>query len=334
MQISVTTNFPHEPIIRQTPGRSGRWKDCQFHVDEAEQDCDYWVVMDGVVKPETKAPASGKVILLTLEPPGIRVYCTPYLQQFDMVISCLNNIHHPNIRRTYQALPWHAGVKRSAAGAHGEYQSSYQANFDYDSFCAMPVPDKPKTLSVICSNARHLVGHRRRLAFVEELKKAFGDSIDVFGRGIRPVSDKLEAILPYKYHIVLENSTTTDYWTEKLADAYLGFAHPFYSGCPNIDDYFDPRSMTKIDITQPARSIEIIKQAIADDVYKTSFEYRLTARQLVLDNYNTFEVIRQACASLPPGEKRTITLRQNESFLAWKIWRYVVKAKRLLTGRR
>ena len=334
MQIRVTTNFPQEPIIRQTPGRSGNWKDCHFTVNEPGSDCDYWVVMDGLMRPETKAPASGKVILLTLEPPGIRTYCTPYLGQYDLVISCIPNLNHPNVRRTYQGLVWHSGVKRSASGSHSEKDASYQAIMDYDSYSAMPLPAKEKTLSVICSNANFLPGHRRRLAFVEELKKAFGDSIDVFGRGIRPVADKLDAILPYKYHIALENSFTPDYWSEKLADSYLGFAHPFYSGCPNIDDYFDPRSMTKIDVAQPARAVEIIRQAIADDVYQRNFDHLLNARRLVLEDYNTFEVIRKACLSLQPGQKRVVTLKPNESFFAWKVWRFLVEVKRIVKGRR
>jgi len=58
-----------------------------------------------------------------------------------------------------------------------------------------------------------------------------------FGRGFQPIDDKMEAILPYRFHLVLENSVLPNYWTEKLADAYLGWAYPVYLGCPNVNEY-------------------------------------------------------------------------------------------------
>jgi hypothetical protein len=40
----------------------------------------------------------------------------------------------------------------------------------------------------------------------------------------------------------LENSQSPHYWTEKLTDAYLGWAFPLYVGCPNVGDYFAKES--------------------------------------------------------------------------------------------
>ena len=53
----------------------------------------------------------------------------------------------------------------------------------------------------------------------------FGTRLDVFGRGIRSIPDKAAGILPYRYHIALENSQFYDYWTEKLAGWNL---HPSF----------------------------------------------------------------------------------------------------------
>ena len=325
MQIKVSTNFPQEPIIRQTPGRSGLWKDAQFSINEKGGECDYWVVMDGLTQPDQAFCNSGRAILFTLEPPGLRIYRPGFLDQFDLVVTCHSDFKHANMRHAFQGLGWHVGIHRPGSGALGD--GGYTATLDYDDLCAMPVPEKPRLISVICSNKTFLEGHRLRLAFVEELKQAFGDSIELFGRGIRPITDKLEAIAPFKYHIVLENSITPDYWTEKLTDAYLGFAHPFYSGCPNIDDYFGPGSLTKIDITKPAEAIATIQRAIADNVYTRDFKQRSIARRMILDDYNTFEVIRRTCESLPPTQPRTIKLKRNESFELWS-------PKRLLAGLR
>ena len=48
------------------------------------------------------------------------------------------------------------------------------------------------------------------------------------------MSDKAEAIAPYAYHLVLENNYIDNFWTEKLADAWIGWALPLYLGAPNL----------------------------------------------------------------------------------------------------
>jgi len=97
---------------------------------------------------------------------------------------------------------------------------------------------KSKLMSVITSSKDFTEGHQKRLNFVRRLKDYFGEDIDVFGRGIREVDDKWDAISPYKYHIALENSVYPHYWTEKLGDVYLSGAYPIYYGCLNLEDYF------------------------------------------------------------------------------------------------
>src|SRR5437667_94736 len=83
-------------------------------------------------------------------------------------------------------------------------------------------------------------------------------ALDVSGRGIRAIEDKADGILPYRYHVALENSQFPDYWTEKLADAFLGFAHPLYWGCPNLERYFPAQSFTALNIHDPAQAIAAI----------------------------------------------------------------------------
>ena len=61
----------------------------------------------------------------------------------------------------------------------------------------------------------------------------------IFGKGINGFEDKWDTLRDYKYHIVIENSSFDDYWTEKLADNYLAECFPFYHGCKNINKYFD-----------------------------------------------------------------------------------------------
>ena len=53
--------------------------------------------------------------------------------------------------------------------------------------------------------------------------------LDIFGRGIRPINDKSEALNKYKYHIVVENFRTSPL-DRKLSDAFLAECLPFYAG--------------------------------------------------------------------------------------------------------
>jgi hypothetical protein len=46
VKIKVSTNFPTEPIIRQTPGRLGAWKNFEFLINEESCDaCDAWLYL-------------------------------------------------------------------------------------------------------------------------------------------------------------------------------------------------------------------------------------------------------------------------------------------------
>jgi len=67
-----------------------------------------------------------------------------------------------------------------------------------------------------------------------------------FGRGFEPIDDKMGAILPYRFHLVLENSVLPNYWTEKLADALSRLGLPGLFGCPNVGDYLPAEALLSI----------------------------------------------------------------------------------------
>ena len=131
-------------------------------------------------------------------------------------------------------------------------------------------PEKKKLISVITSNKAFTQGHIDRIRFVSKLKEHFGDQIDVFGRGYNTFGDKWDVLADYKYHIVIENSSQTYYWTEKLSDCFLAETYPFYYGCTNIADYFPSDAYTPIDISNPDEAIKIIDKAIKADAYGKS----------------------------------------------------------------
>ncbi|HOI76290.1 MAG TPA: glycosyltransferase family 10 [Methanofastidiosum sp.] len=145
--------------------------------------------------------------------------------------------------------------------------------------------------SVISSNLKISQGHLDRLQFIDILLNHFGDKIDVFGRGFNDIVDKWDAIVPYKYHIVIENSSFEDYWTEKLADAFLGESYPIYYGAKNINSYFDKESLATIDINKPEEAVKIIEEAINGNYYEKYKNQIIKSKNKVLDEYNLFPTI-------------------------------------------
>lgn len=329
MLVKVSNSFPTEPILRQTPGSRGLWKGDEFHINDQElQTCDVWVVLDDVCEEETAFVRSGRAVLITMDPPLTKDYRPAFLAQFDLVVSCHRNLRHPNVRNEYQGQPWHIGMHK---GANATDRQSFRAALGYDDFLAMPPPPKPAALSIVCSVADRLPGHRARLEFVRKLEMRLGDRIDVFGRGIKPIADKYDAIAPYRYHVVLENSALPDYWTEKLADALLGWAFPFYWGCSNIFDYFPRNSLIEIDVEKSDESIELIESIAFEGLSGERMAGLAEARSLMLDRYNTFEVVRRLCGAQPPSTPRELTLRPQLNFRPSKARRLLSRASRKIS---
>jgi len=254
VKIKVSTNFPTEPIVRQTPGRLGAWKNFEFLINEESCDaCDAWVVLEGLTRTERARVRTGVAVLFAMEPPDAKTYRAGFLSQCDLVVTSHVGLKHSNIRTDFQGLPWHIGLDR---GLRGDAEHGFKCVLDYDALCDMAPVAKSKLISTICSDAKSLPGHKLRHQFLRRLVQHFGHQIHVFGRVVRPVADKFEALAPYQYHIVLENSFVRDYWTEKLADCFLAFCYPIYWGCPNIDSYFPADSLVRIDISEPTRAFD------------------------------------------------------------------------------
>ena len=302
IRVKLSTNFPEWPLVRQTPARAGIWGECKFFINEEIDECDFWVVYDDVVRPETTRCPPSNTLLITGEPPSVKCYHPSYTAQFACVLTCQREIHHPNVITRQQALPWMIGCRYQQETK--QWDKAYGK--DYDELAKLQTMPKTKRLSVLSSDKAFTPGHARRLAFVEALQAHFGDEIDVFGRGIRDVEDKWDAIAPYKYHIVIENGQFPDYFTEKLTDAIFADAYPLYTGCPNIGDYFPKDALTVVDITDPAAGIRAICAAMEANRYESSREARQVAEKLLLNEYNLFptlEAIISASSQIIPREK-------------------------------
>jgi len=246
-----------------------------FRVD-SEPD---WFFMSGYPSVDftTKVPWERRILFL-MEPPMIEQYGLDYVKQFGVLVSPYIIDGYPG--RTIldnTCLGWHVGVSLD----------KFKKLPDVENY---PIPDKTKIISVVASvSKKKRFGHRKRVAFLSALLSRYGGEIDYYGHGFNPVQDKLEAIAPYKYHISIENCNLTNYWTEKLADAWVGWSLPIYCGDPSIlRKVPDPLGIEVIDISDPASAIRHIDYILSNDIYSSRIAAIAACRKWVIQKANVY----------------------------------------------
>jgi hypothetical protein len=302
------------PWDRQIPSHDRVWGDTQYMFEDVQGERPDWlVVYDGWPAGSeflTAVPVQRR-ILVCAEPQSFHRYQTRYLQQFGHVITSQSKVKHPGVIRSQVGINWFAGVRfNGTAGPH-------TAVLRFQDFAAGN-PVKTKLCSVVCSTKAVTAGHRARLAFVRQLQAELGDQIDVYGRGFREIADKDEALADYRFHIALENSVHPDYWTEKLADAYLRGCFPIYVGCPNLNAYFPDSSYSRIDIGNPQRAIARIKEILAGNMDRRHAAELAEAKRRVLWEHNVFALLERVYGQLelPPSRVTSAPLECNSPLLS------------------
>ena len=100
---------------------------------------------------------------------------------------------------------------------------------------------KTKLISVIETNKRLCEEQYIRDGIISILKKNFANEIDSFGRDSNFVSDKLDALKDYHYHICISNYWGRDHVDDRIYDPLIAQCNPIYLGAENIDDYFETK---------------------------------------------------------------------------------------------
>lgn len=284
-----------DPIqwLRQFPGRQPTWGRCQFIFDKHEENYDWLVAENDLPAKEAgdqktaieplKCPRE-HTLFITREPSSVTTYGRDFLGQFAYVLTGHEDwaIRHPGKIHSQPALRWYYGDSSRGCGVNMG---------DYDSFVADPPLHKTKTISTVCSaKAQKHTMHYKRLKFIERLKPEIPE-MERFGEGFNEIPNKATALDPYKYHIAIENHICDHWWTEKLADSFLGMTLPFYHGAPNAAKYFPKDSFIPININDFEGSLRIIKSAIANNAYDKRLAAIQEARRLTLEKYSTFAVV-------------------------------------------
>ncbi len=160
--------------------------------------------------------------------------------------------------------------------------------------------NKTKILSAVVSGLNFMDGHRFRIGLVQNIVNK--TSVDVYGKGSShlfknhlgelPYHQKDDGVLPYKYHIAIENCSKDNYFTEKLIDGILGECLCFYWGCSNIDKYFDTDSFIQLPF-DIEKSIEIITKCIENNEYEKRIDKIKEMKMKILNEYQFFARVKK-----------------------------------------
>jgi Glycosyltransferase family 10 (fucosyltransferase) C-term len=231
----------------------------------------------------TSVPRARRIVILT-EPPEIKPYRRRFLEQFGAAIAPMPlSGFSGTVIRSHAALPWFYGTET------------------LDELRQMPPPLKINAVSVVITRKTKTPQHRARLRFVEQLQRRVGDRLQIHGVGFHIVDNKREAIDPVKYHLALENNVHKHFWTEKIADAYLGWCLPLYSGCPNMADYVPADSFLRVETSDIAASIDVVERCLDEDPYDSRLSAITIARNRLLDEHNIFALMQRVVLALAPG---------------------------------
>ncbi len=319
------------PWRRQFPASEPIWGRCRFTFDPKARDYHWLVVYDELpTRGEVLACPRENTLLITTEPASIKVYGSNYLRQFGHILTSHEPwaLHHPGRIFHQPALRWYFGLPLTL---------DQQGARTYDQIAQGPHPDKDLLLSTVCSDkAMGHTLHRLRYDFTQALKAAIPE-LDHFGRGVRDITDKAQALDRYKYHVAIENHIAPHHITEKLTDTFLAGALPFYFGAPNGSDYFPQESFIPIDIRDMPSAIATIRKAMADNEYDKRLPAIMEAKRRTLEEQNLFAVLSRQIERLDTGRRgsdggklinrRVFRNRNPIGALAYLVERYRVQGR-------
>jgi hypothetical protein len=153
-----------------------------------------------------------------------------FLEAYGIVISPFSFPVPSNILfiRAHSAVPWFYGVPFNASS--GLLHRPGRSLMELDALSNRKPFNKSSLISMIVSAKSSLAGHRWRIEVAKALADLAGNAIDIYGFGHYPLPEKAMGLDKYRFSVVIENSCSEYYWTEKLADCLLGGAIPIYSG--------------------------------------------------------------------------------------------------------
>lgn len=302
-----------------------RYPVSEFQITENSSENINWdivVVYENLKNAVTVKCRRGGLIYVAGEPPMMRPLPNVFLKQFDNVVVPNIKSKHPHKLLSHGFLNWSLGVNFRTK----------QHRYDFEALKDIQ-PVKTQNISIVTSNKKMMPGHNKRMSIIEKLKADFPGQIDFFGEGHNPVDYKADALLPYRFHICMENSCIPYYWTEKFSDPVLAYAVPIYLGCTNIDDYFDKRGYIKFSSSDYARLKQVIANILEDPkkCYDKYLPYLIANRERIMNKENLIPFIVETYSSkIRDNEFEKHTIRNIQSFKSYKPALWWIRIKRFI----
>lgn len=278
----IFTDIDPRLWLKQTPCKRSEFDGVRFTVGlDIDQNADVLVVYTRASWSVPTTLPKKRTIFIAGEPEDIHPYSAAFLNQFGTVIAPGEKpLTTEQIDHNYCSI-WFVGV---------DFEN-LDAALGYDHFKALQAPPKDDKISIVTSTKASTEYHRKRLAFIDILKDKIPDHIQLYGRGHKPIADKMDAMLPHKYHLALENGAGKYSWTEKLSDPLLCWALPFYAGCVNIQDELPADSIVPINLDDPDAAINAMMRAREDNLWDQRKNTLAKTRDLILHDFNIMGLI-------------------------------------------
>lgn len=251
---------------KQTPNNSGEWNNMVSVYNQNNAD---FIIMQDV---SSEKLDMSKTIFLGKEPNYIVKHRCP---------TCFKEFHHEE-GNSWMPQTWWVGL-------------SYDELKDLKKV-------KTKDLSIINSGKNFSEGHKKRMDIINKIAKKYPQDVDIWGsitvgkenklpfKTKLPPKDKKEGLLPYRYHLSVENGSTPFYFSEKIVDPLLCWSMPIYWGCKNIDKFLPKGSYIQIDINKNGVEDEIVSIS-KSNLLEENIDAISEARELILNKYNLWSTI-------------------------------------------
>lgn len=291
--VRIVKNWDWPDLMRQTPDQKGVWDGIQFTVASTEE-CDFLIMLNNSMKTDTRVRCPKENIWAIMQEPYMKGHSDWMVEKhefFSKVFTHYMPVNDKKYISSHPAIPWHV-------------------NKTFDELISAKVPVKSKKLSAIVGGAMDVPGHIKRRKFLQYIQNDKSLELDLYGKKINFIKDKWDGLAPYKYSLAMENTSGSNYWTEKIADCFLSWTVPIYYGCTNLDEYFPKESFIRIDIGQLEESLAEIRRIINEDNWERYIPALEEARNLVLNRYQLFPYLSEMIHSQSVGrsEKVSVTI--------------------------
>ena len=178
--------------------------------------------------------------------------------------------------------------------SHERYLNAVQWNYPIPK----EFPVKKNEIVAILSHKVYDTGQQLRTSFAKDY------SVEVYGRqnfhnvpnyrGPVPHDNRFNVYSQYKYVLGIENNSEPNYASEKVWEPLLCESLPFYWGCPNLEDYIDPRAFVRLPMENPIEAAAIVQQAILEDWWSQRIDVIREEKKKIMNIYGFFPNLQRA----------------------------------------